>query len=64
MEVISWVYGDALIGGFDSSLFMSVPQGNTAFFIAKDASKLSAVSKLLYESGAFGDVAFYWSEGA
>lgn len=64
MEVISWVYGDALIGGFDSSLYMSVPQGNAAFFIAKDKDKLSAVSKLLYESGAFGDVAFYWSEGA
>ena len=43
---------------------MSVPQGNAAFFIAKDKDKLSAVSKLLYESGAFGDVAFYWSEVA
>lgn len=64
MEVISWVYGDALIGGFDSSLYMSVPQGYTAFFIAKDKDKLSAVSKLLYESGAFGDAAFYWSEVA
>lgn len=60
MEVISWLYSDALIGGFDSSLYMSVPQGNTTFFIAENKNKLSAVSLMLYETGAFGDVDFYW----
>lgn len=60
MEVLSWVYGDSLIGGFDSSLYMSIPQGNTAFFIAENKDDLSAVSLMLYESGAFGDIKFYW----
>lgn len=62
MEVISWVYSDVLIGGFDSSLYMAVPQGNTTFFIAQDKSYLSPVSLLLYESGIFGDINFYWTE--
>lgn len=60
MEVISWIYDDALVGGFDSSLYMAVPQGNVAFFIAQNKNALSAVSLMLYESGAFGDVDFYW----
>lgn len=33
MEVISWVQSDALIGGYDSSLFMSVPYENVKFFV-------------------------------
>ena len=60
MEVITWVYGDAKIGGFDSSLFMSVPQGNTCFFIAPNANSLSQVSKWLYDEGSFGQPTFYW----
>ncbi len=60
MEVISWVYSDVAMGGFDSSLFMSVPQGNTKFFIAKDASSLSVLTKQLYDSGVFGSPKFFW----
>ena len=62
IEVITWVYGNARIGGFDGSLFMSVPQGNTVFFIAEGKDALSAVSQKLYESGLFGEVAFYWPQ--
>lgn len=60
MEVLSWVYNDVHLGGFDSSLFMSVPQGNVDFFIAESKDKLSALSKQMYEAGAFGDAKFYW----
>lgn len=60
MEVISWVYSDVALGGFDSSLFMAVPQGNTKFFIAKDSTALSELSKQLYDDGAFGTPKFYW----
>ncbi|MDE6550916.1 MAG: DUF5011 domain-containing protein [Clostridia bacterium] len=60
MEVISWVYSDVAMGGFDSSLFMSVPQGNTKFFIARDASSLSVLTKQLYDGGVFGTPEFYW----
>ena len=65
IEVITWMYDSALVGGFDGSLYMSVPQGNTAFFIAKDKMVLEPVSRLLYESGAFGsvdDIKFYWPQ--
>ncbi len=60
MEVISWVYPTVKMGGFDSSLFMAVPQGNTEFFIAEDSSKLSVLTKQLYDEGAFGNPKFYW----
>ena len=62
MEVITWAYGQALIGGFDSSLYMAAPQGNTKFFIAEDKTALSGVSRQLYESGVFGAVTFYWPQ--
>ncbi len=62
MEVISWIYSDVAIGGFDSSLFMSVPQGNTQFFICNGADSLSTLTKQLYNDGAFGEVKFYWKE--
>ena len=61
MEVISWVYSDVNLGGFDSSLFMAVPQGNTEFFIARNADALSQLSKQLYNDGAFGSPEFYWT---
>lgn len=61
MEVISWVYSDVKLGGFDSSLFMAVPQGNTEFFIARNADALSQLSKQLYNDGAFGSPEFYWT---
>ncbi|MCH5160767.1 MAG: hypothetical protein J1G04_01935 [Clostridiales bacterium] len=60
MEVISWTYNDVLLGGFDSSLYMAVPQGNTVFFIAENKDMLTELSRQLYESGVFGDVKFYW----
>lgn len=60
MEVITWVYSDVKLGGFDSSLFMAVPQGNTEFFIAQNADALSVLSKQLYNDGAFGSPKFYW----
>ena len=37
-----------------------VPQGNTEFFIAEDSSKLSVLTKQLYDEGAFGNPKFYW----
>ena len=64
MEVITWVYSDVKLGGFDSSLFMAVPQGNTEFFIANGADSLSALSKQLYNDGAFGQPKFYWKDEA
>lgn len=64
MEVISWVYGDTLIGGFDSSLYMSVPGKNVAFFIAENSESLSVVTKTLYDSGMFDDIKFYWVDKA
>lgn len=60
MEIISWVFKDAKIGGFDSSLYMCVPQGNLSFFIARDASALTAVTKFIYDDGLFGTPEFYW----
>lgn len=60
MEVISWVYPNVKLGGFDSSLFMAVPQGNTQFFIAQDVQNLSILTKHLYLGGAFGKAKFYW----
>lgn len=62
MEVISWVYSDVKMGGFDSSLFMSVPQGNVEFFIAQSSESLSALTKQLYNDGVFGTPVFYWKE--
>lgn len=64
MEVISWVYSDVAMGGFDSSLFMSVPQGNTKFFIAESADSLSVLTKQLYNDGVFGTPEFYWKTAA
>lgn len=61
MEVISWCYPDVKMGGFDSSLYMSVPQGNVEFFICENKDNLSAISKQLYEDGAFGTPKFYWN---
>ncbi len=60
MEIISWVYGDVELGGFDSSLYMAVPQGNTKFFICNGKDALSEISKQLYNDGAFGSPEFYW----
>lgn len=60
MEVISWCYPDVKMGGFDSSLYMSVPQGNVKFFICESKDKLSAISEQLYDDGAFGAPKFYW----
>ncbi len=60
MEVITWVYPNVRLGGFDSSLFMAIPQGNTEFFIANGPTSLSVLTKQLYDSGAFGTPKFYW----
>lgn len=60
MEIISWVFKDAKIGGFDSSLYMCVPQGNLSFFIAPGVSSLSEVSRFIYNGGLFGEPDFYW----
>lgn len=64
MEVITWVYPTVKLGGFDSSLYMAVPQGNTEFFIAESSSSLSTLTKQLYDSGAFGTTKFYWEKAA
>lgn len=60
MEALSWVYSDVAIGGFDSSLFMSVPQNNVKFFIAPNSDSLSTLSKQLCSDGIWGDPTFYW----
>jgi len=59
MEALTWVYNDYALGGFDSSLYMCVPTGNTKFFICKDADSLSTVTKNLYDAGLYGDCDFF-----
>ena len=58
MEALTWVYNNYALGGFDSSLYMCVPTGNTKFFICKDANSLSTVTKNLYNAGMYGDCSF------
>ena len=59
MEALTWVYNDYALGGFDSSLYMCVPTGNTKFFICEDADSLSTVTKNLYDAGMYGDCDFF-----
>jgi len=58
MEALTWVYNSYALGGFDSSLYMCVPTGNTKFFICASADNLSIVTKNLYDAGLYGDCDF------
>ena len=58
MEALTWVYNSYALGGFDSSLYMCVPTGNTKFFICASADNLSTVTKNLYDAGLYGDCDF------
>lgn len=58
MEALTWIYNSYTLGGFDSSLHMCVPTGNTKFFICACADDLSTVTKNLYDAGLYGDCDF------
>lgn len=50
MEALLWVYPDYKVGGYNSSLYMSAPQGNTLFFFAENKDALSSPLKELYNA--------------
>lgn len=50
MEVILWIYPEYKTGGYNSSLYMSAPKGNTLFFFANDKQQLSSPIKELFDS--------------
>ncbi|MCX4313704.1 MAG: hypothetical protein OSJ83_07610 [Clostridia bacterium] len=56
MEVILWVYPECKTGGYNSSLYMSAPKGNTLFFFAESKDSLSSPIKELF------DLLFYNAE--
>lgn len=50
MEAILWVYPEYKIGGYNSSLYMSAPKGNTLFFMdVKDKNSLVSPINSLYD---------------
>lgn len=54
MEAISFVYSTLKLGGFDSSLYLSVDQGKTLFFFAKDKTELWSPLDVLYDNMFIG----------
>ncbi|VEU79976.1 hypothetical protein [Haploplasma axanthum] len=48
MEVLTWVYPEFALGGFNSSLYMSAPKGNTLFFFTINETTLISPIKELY----------------
>lgn len=58
MEAISFVYSDLYLGGFGSSLYMSVDQGKTLFFFARDKEELFEPLDKLYDK-MFSEAKFY-----
>lgn len=63
METIAWVYGDKInvIGGIESTLYMSVPKETKKFFFNEksDGSTLASPLDLMYKQGLLGDVKFF-----
>lgn len=58
MEVITWVFPEVALGGFNSSLYMSAPKGNTLFFIMANKNGLSLPMRDLYD-GLFSNALFF-----
>lgn len=50
MEALLWVYPECKTGGYNSSLYMSAPKGNTLFFFANSVNDLISPIKELYDS--------------
>lgn len=57
MEAISFIYPELKLGGYASSLYMSVDKGKTLFFFAKDKNDLVEPLNKLYDS-LFSDAEF------
>lgn len=49
MEAISFIYEDLKLGGFASSLYMSVDEGNTLFFFSDSKDSLVEPLNVLYD---------------
>lgn len=50
MEAISYIYPNLKLGGFASSLYMSVDEGKTLFFFEKNKDRLVEPLNILYDS--------------
>lgn len=50
MEALLWVYPECKTGGYNSSLYMSAPKGNTLFFFANSVGDLISPIKELYDT--------------
>ena len=56
MEVIMWIYPNAKVGGYNSSLFMSATGENQfQFLFAANSNNLSAPLPDMFKNGIFGD---------
>lgn len=49
MEAISFIYSDIKLGGFGSSLYMSVDEGSTLFFFIDNSDNLVSPLNILYD---------------
>ena len=49
MEAISYIYPNLKLGGFASSLYMSVDEGKTLFFFARNKELLVDPLNILYD---------------
>lgn len=58
MEAIMFIYPNLKIGGFASSLYMSVDEGKTEFFFAENSTELVEPINILYEK-LFSNARFY-----
>lgn len=50
MEALLWVYPEYKVGGYNSSLYMSAPKGNTLFFFTEGKETLISPLKELYDA--------------
>lgn len=50
MESLLWVYPEYKVGGYNSSLYMSAPKGNTLFFFTEGKDDLISPLKELYDA--------------
>lgn len=58
MEAIMFIYPHLYLGGFDSSIYMTLDKGKTKFFFAKDKTELYSPIDVLYEQ-LFSEAKFY-----
>lgn len=59
MEALSFIYPNLNLGGFPSSLYMSVDEGKTKFFFVASKEELIAPLNYLYDD-LFSDAEFYY----